>query len=260
MGVIEVVKKGFAIANQSKNLVLVLFGFSFLWNIVSLAARPENAEAATITPALGAIAILFILASIFVQAGSLGFIKEMVKKGQANINDFVASGKTYYLRLLGVGFIVSLFIMILVILAAVVVVAGGGDPNVISLAIGAVLGMLALVGSVLVFFSPYIVVVDNARVIPAIQTSIQVVKAHFWSVVLIGLLLISIGFLVGLVLGLLMGFLTNILAGAPGQLISGFLSSFVNAYLGVITTGAFMTFYLSLQGESQASIPEPPAE
>jgi ABC-type dipeptide/oligopeptide/nickel transport system permease component len=111
------------------------------------------------------------------------------------------------------------------------------------------------VGVVLLFFAPYIVVAEDQSAISAIKKSISLVKANIVNIILIGVVLLVVGFVIGFVLGLLMGLLSNALAGMPGQIAAGFLSSLVNAFLGVVTTGAFMAYYLSLGsgGNSEAS-------
>ena len=60
-------------------------------------------------------------------------------------------------------------------------------------------------------------------------------------------MMILIGFGVGLVLGaILAGINLLVKAAQPTQIAFAVLSSVVNSYLGVLVSGAFMSFYLSL--------------
>ena len=70
MGIFEAIKKGFSVAKSSSSLILVLFAFSFIWNLINI---PFQAPAAgtEISFALLALGILFIAVSIFMQAHML---------------------------------------------------------------------------------------------------------------------------------------------------------------------------------------------
>ena len=43
MGIIEAIKKGFGVASRNLGLVLVLFVFNLIWNIVNVAIMPAGA-------------------------------------------------------------------------------------------------------------------------------------------------------------------------------------------------------------------------
>ena len=257
MGILEVVKKGFSVAQRSANLILLLFAFSFVWNLINIPFQGREAEVgASVT--LMVLAILFVLASIFVQAGSLGYVHNVVKEGKAALGDFVNAGKKYYLRILGVGLIVALFVIILSIFALLAILVGGGEPNPVSVTLSVILGVLGLIGVFLLFMAPYIVIADDARVVQAIQMSIQIVKQNIVKILGIGIILIVIGFAIGFVLGIILGLVGTLMGPTGNLIVAGFLNSVVNAYLGVVTTGAFMAFYLALKGPSAAT--EQPAQ
>ena len=75
MKIRESIKKGLSVATGSMGLVLILFIFGAVWNLinVSLTPRLENPDAGTTAIIVG-VGILFILASIFLQAGFFGFV------------------------------------------------------------------------------------------------------------------------------------------------------------------------------------------
>lgn len=246
MSIFGCIGKGFSIAKSSLPLVLVLFVFGFVWSLINLPfVGPDGvAQPTTISAILG---VLFIFISIFVQAGSLGYVRDVAKQGSSNFGAFTQSGTKNYLRLLGLGIIVGLIMLILVVLAVLGFVAGGDQtqPSPIGVALAVILAVLGAIVLLFLFLSPYAVVVDGKGVIASLKTSAGLVKRNFLKVLGVGVILVLLGFVIGFVLGLLMGVLAGALQGRAGQIVGGLISSGINAYLGVLTTGAFMALYLS---------------
>ena len=82
----------------------------------------------------------------------------------------------------------------------------------------------------------------------------RLVKKNILSLLGISALLILIGFGIGLVLGAILAGLGYLIKQEMiTQTIFALLSSFVNAYLGVVVTAAFMNFYLSIQNQSNTT-------
>ena len=54
MGVIESVKKGFSVAFRSSNLVLVLFTFSFIWNLLNI---PFQGDMTSVTASVSLVVL-----------------------------------------------------------------------------------------------------------------------------------------------------------------------------------------------------------
>lgn len=248
MSVIEAVQSGFRLAGKSRNLVLVMFAFAFVWNLVNIPFNNQLQEpTAGVSAGVMALSLVFIAVSIFLQSGSLGYVHEVAKTGQSNFARFTESGKKFYLRILGISAIVGLFIIILAVVAALAILVGGDTPNAISIVVALILAAFGMYGVLLVFLAPYILIVEDAKVVDSIKASITVVKSNFMTVLGIGILLLLVGFGIGVILGAAFGLLGRVLQGVAGQVVFGFIGSFVNAYLGVVVTGAFMTYYLSLK-------------
>ncbi|MFH1752879.1 MAG: hypothetical protein ABH875_01730, partial [Candidatus Omnitrophota bacterium] len=77
MKVMEAIKKGFEIANANMQLILIVFIFNLIWNIGVIPFTPETpAAGVAVSPALTIISLFFILASIFIQGGVLGSVKD----------------------------------------------------------------------------------------------------------------------------------------------------------------------------------------
>ena len=219
MGIIESIKKGFSVAFRSMDLVLALFVFGFIWNLINVFAF-KNTENPTTQEAVLMIitGIVFILFTIFMQAGSLGYVCDRVKTGSANLSSFASSGGKYYLRILVIGLIV---------------------------------GAVAVVFILLMFLAPYIAVSEERKAIESLKKSVSTVKANFLRILGVFGLLILIGFVFGLVVGLVFALVSLGVKGPAADVIFSALSSFVNSYLGVVVTGAFMNYYLALASNSK---------
>lgn len=262
MGIIESIKKGFSVAFRSMDLVLVLFVFGFIWNLINVFAF-KNTENPTTQEAVLMIitGVVFILFTIFMQAGSLGYVCDRVKTGASSLSSFVSSGGKYYLRVLVIGLIVGAVAVVFILLAslALALLGGGQDPaaqpnrvlNAVSIALAATLVIVAVYFILLMFLAPYIAVSEERKAIESIKKSVSTVKANFLRILGVFGLLILIGFVFGLVVGLVFALVSLGIKGQAADVIFSALSSFVNSYLGVVVTGAFMSYYLALAGNSK---------
>jgi len=248
MRIKESVSKGFGVAKKSLGLVLVLFAFGFVFNLINLFLAPPTGPDVTQTPppALVAVMVVFIFLSIFFQAGSMVYVRDLIKAGTANFGNFTSGGGKYYVRMLLLGIVVSLIVGVLVLLAALVAAFLQNQP-VVSVPLMILCAAFGIYFAVLLFLSPYAVVVDEKGVGASIKLSMKLVKKNILSLLGISALMILIGFGIGLILGgIFAGLSFLIKAEMASQIIFAFLSSLVNSFLGVFVTGAFMNFYLSL--------------
>ena len=90
MGIGEAIKKGFGAARKSKGLVLVLFVFGGIFSLINVFLAPaEGADPNTPPPpALVVSGVIFIFLSIYLQAGSMGFVRDLIKSGSAAMKGF----------------------------------------------------------------------------------------------------------------------------------------------------------------------------
>jgi hypothetical protein len=252
MGIGESVSKGFAVTKKSMSLILLLFVFGFIFNLLNLFLVPPapapvaGAAAQAPSPALIAIAATFILLTIYFQAGSMAFIRDLLKTGSANLGNFKAGGGKYYLRLFVLGLAVSLIVGVFVLLAALSVALLQKLPFV-SVPLAILFAALGIYFVLLLFLAPYVAVVDDKGARASIKLSMKLVKKNILTLLGISVIMILIGFGLGLILGaILAGVSIVIKVVVVSHVIFAFLSSLVNAFLGVFVTGAIMTFYLSL--------------
>ena len=248
MGIGEAIKKGFGTAQKSMPLVALLFALGFIFNLINLFMAPKGAAPnAAPSPTLIVLGVVFIFLTIFLQAGSLGFVRDLLKTGKASLGQFSASGGKYYLRILSLGIVVSLVIGVFVLLAAVSVALLKGGAAAVGVLLAIFFGALGIYFVVLFFLSPYAAVVDEKGVMASIKLSMKLVKKNILPLLAISLLLILIGFGIGMLLGaILAGVSFVIKQETVSQVIFALLSSGVNSYLGVVVTAAFMSFYLAL--------------
>ncbi len=247
MGIGQAIQKGFGIAKKSLSLVLVLFVFGFIFNMVNLTLAPKTPDAGSPSPLLLVLGVIFIFLTIFLQAGSMGYIHDKIKTGVATLSNFASSGRKYYLRLLVLGLLISLIIGVFVLLAALSVAFFKDNLAVLGVPLAILFGALGIYFVVMLFLSPYATVVDEKTVNQSIKLSMRLVKKNILPLLGMSVLLILIGFVIGLVLGAALAGLSYVVKQEMiSQTVFAFLSSLVNAFLGVVVTASFMNFYLSL--------------
>ncbi len=255
MKVMDTIKKGFEIASKNLNLVLVVFIFNLLWNWGVAPFAPEAPEGigpgVTMSPGLIAVSIIFVLLSIFIQGGVLGSVKDAVKDGKLALNKFAGYGGKFYIRLLSLAIIMMLVVGVIGFLAAIIIAAAAPTANAALVLITTIIALglvgLGLYAVLLLFMSPYVLVIEDASVMDAIRGSIAFVKKIILKVLALGALLVLIGFGVGVVIGLIAGLLSLIFKGIFLQLISGTISGGVNAFLTVLVTSSLATYYLAMK-------------
>ncbi|MBP9733438.1 MAG: hypothetical protein KBD07_03580 [Candidatus Omnitrophica bacterium] len=246
MSIFGCIGKGFATAKASGSLILALFGFSFVWALINLPfTSPDSATQPS--PVIFVLGVLFLLINIFIQGGSIGYVEQVTKQGASSLGVFAESGKKNYLRMLVLGLVLGLIMIVLAVLAMMGFLVGGpqAEPNPLAIVVAVVVAIVGALLLLFLFLAPYAVVVDQKGAFSALKTSVAFVRQNFLKVLLVGLVLVVIGFAVGFVLGLITGLLAGVVPGRVGQAIAAFLTSGVNSALGVVTTGAFMALYLS---------------
>ena len=268
MGMLEAIKKGFGIASKNLVLILVLFVFNLVWNIVNIAIMPASAvpapgadaAAAPVVPPETALAtlvlsILFILVSIFMQGGSLGVVRDYIKEGKMKLAQFASYGLKYYLRLFGLGLIIILFVLIVAVIAALIVAATAPLNNAVATVIASIIaiavGLVGIYFVILLVMSPYAMVTDETGIIEAMKRSMRVVKKSFMKVLLLLVLLILIAIGIGVLLGVVTGLLTVALPPKVGQVIIGVVNSLFNGYFGIVMMASFMALYMALAGQEK---------
>lgn len=268
MGMLEAIKKGFGVASKNLVLILVLFVFNLIWNMVNIVIIPAGIVPAPGTDASQApmipqgvalttivFSMLFVLVSIFMQGGSLGVVRDYIKEGKMKLSQFVSYGLKYYLRLLGLGLIIILFVLIIAVIAALIVAATAPLNNTIVTVIASVvaiaIGLVGIYFVILLVMSPYTMVSDEIGVIEAMKRSMRVVKKSFWKILLLLILLVLIAIGIGVLAGVVTGLLTVAFPPKVGQIIIGVVNSLFNGYFGIVMMASFMALYMALAGQEK---------
>ena len=250
MSVKSSVKKGFGVARQSLPVVGILSLFGFIWSLINLyyAPRVQQNPQTALSILIIIATIIFLFVSIFLQAGSLGYVRDKIKQGQADLSIFLSTGGKYYLPIFLVGLIITLVAVVLIVLAALCV----AFLKVVGIVIAVIIAVIGVYLLLLVFFAPYIIVVKDEKAGAALKKSVSLVKKNLLAVLGISLILILIGFVIGILIGLLLG-LTNVVVPSPAsKIIYALVSSLLNSFLGVFVTASFMNFYMEVSNTSGA--------
>ena len=253
MGTIEAIKKGFGLAGKNWNLIFILFFLNVLSNTIGIPLKSlEGSSPSGMKVVIGAGAILlFLVLSVFIQAGLLGCVRDIIKKGAANLNNLFALGKKFFWRLLGLGILIGLITGLLVIccqgsLALSREVFGNVVLKSLGLFISIILGAAAICAGVFFFYAPYILINEEGGIIESMRRSVGFVRRFLGNALGTLALVVLIVFGATIVLGLLVMPL-----GAFRQIIGAILGSGINAYLGIVAMITFMSLYLSLAGEKK---------
>lgn len=241
-----IINKGFSIATTSWPVVLLIFVFSAIFNVINLFLAPQ-AQGPTPqgAPMMIGIGIVFILITIFMQAGSIGYVRDRIKLGKASMSGFAASGTKYYLPLLLLSLVIFGIVLVFGLLSAVVVAALGQGAQAVAMGLVLLLLLLGGLAVLFLFFAPYIAIGDDKGVVYALSNSPAFVGKNFLGVIGMILVLLAVGFALGVLLGVLVGVTSRGLQSMPSQITFTIAGSFLNAILGLFVTSSFMGFYLS---------------
>lgn len=255
MGIIEAIKKGFGIAGKGMALVGVLFAFNLAGNLATLPFTPAPGTTAAPEAALPLLIIsfVFILISIFVQGGSLGLVRDIIKEGKMKLAAITQYGAKYFVRLLVLGILILLSVIIIALIAGLLIAVTAPLNNPAVTAVAVVVAIVIAVAASLFFFipfilSPYAIVCDEIGAIESLKKGIAVGRKPFVRVLvllLLVILLVLIALGVGFLVGLIVGLIAAVIPVGAARILMLIVSSAVNSYLGVVATGAFMAFYLS---------------
>lgn len=256
MGIGEAVKKGFSQSGKLLKVVLLFFVLNSIMGLASLPlAKPENAGQPGIVAISFILSVVFFLIFIFLQGGALGLSRDINKTGAANMANFVAYGKKYYVKILG---LLLLYIGIAIALVLVLGLIGSGILAIMNNAftrtlVGVVAGIVALMAIVLLLFPIYSIVADETSVIQSFKKGMALGKANFWSILGLFMSLVIISILISLAIGFVVGLITVPLPVGITQVVITIVNSAVQSYIPIVMMLALMGYYLGLANKGPES-------
>jgi hypothetical protein len=265
MDIFGSVKKGFGVATKSMGLIIVLFVFNLLGSVASLpfaAVAPGATPSPQLTAGAMIFSVVFILISIFIQGGTLGLVRDVIKEGKMKLASLAQYGVKYYLRLLGLGVLIVLIIAVVALVAGLLIAVTAPINNPVVTTIAVVAAILIAVAMGILFLipftlSPYAIVCDEMGVVDSMKKALETARKPMVRVaVLLALIivLVLIALAVGFIVGFLVGLVTAFVPAGIGRSIMMVATSAINGYLGVVITASFMAFYLSAtKGEAVAA-------
>ncbi|MFH1381195.1 MAG: hypothetical protein ABIH57_03385 [Candidatus Omnitrophota bacterium] len=253
MGILEAVKKGFSMSGKLMKVVLIFFILNTIMGLISLPlASPENAGNTGIAAVSIAISIVFFAIFIFLQGGALGLARDTHKTGTADMGNFSAYGKKYYVRILG---LLLLYILIAVGIVLILALIGSGilaigDSAFTRTLIGVIAALIAFAAITVLLFPIYSIVADDNSIMAALKKGIKIGRENFLRVFGLFLTLVIVSIVISIVVGFLIGIVTVPLPFKVTQILITIINSAVQSYIPIVMMLSLMGFYLGLSNTS----------
>jgi len=273
MGVFQALQNGFiSVAKNIKlwlfivaiNVVLMLISYPVMALVFGRAGfqpgvNPTPEQMASVNwPVFVIFIILMALVQTFVNSGTVGCVKDIIKTGTLDLGKFVEYASRFFMRFLGftvllllimvgVGIIFALLGSLAGVLgnaAAFIGIIFGIILAVIGIAVFALLGIYGSVG-------PVVIVADDKNLMESLGAAFNFVKAKLGALLGLAALLWLMFFAVY--------FVNNILVAIGStafvlQIVLSFIVSLANIYLSLVYITSFMSFYLGDRPGASASV------
>ena len=266
---LEAIKKGFSVATKNLQLVLIVYGVGIAFGLMSL---PFTRRLVTVVPGVAPtlpvgfwlIIIFSIFVQIFVKGGVLGCVREVIKKGAANISEFVNFGKKYYIRLFLLGLLGMVIAGIYGFIFAALIGGIAAGAVILKIILGLLLAAYCVFGVVLALllvFWPYAIVVEGTGVTAGLKKSIEIAKKPITN-------LFKIFGMVAILA--VIAVVVNLVAAIPQILFRRvaillniyriFVVGAVGAYINIAFISALMAYYFTFKGEETGEVVAAPQE
>lgn len=209
-------------------------------------------------PALLGVFLLTVGLGLWLEGGQLGYLSQIAQTERGSVKEFLASGLRAFVPLLGTVFLSLLALAVVILLAVLVIALAGALGPAVGGIITMVLAAVGIVGwlwiMVRTVFWPTAIVLDRLGPIAAFKATWRNTRGRWWKLAGLGALLLLIFFGVGIVVGIL-GMLGAV--GGPVGVALGWLAAILefvaNTYLGFVSAGAVIRFYLDAKAAQGAS-------
>lgn len=248
MTAFECVKKGFSVAKRSSELLLILFIAAFVEGVVNLpfqaSATPGVAQFTAPQMLLG---VAFRLLGVFLFAGALIYIAEVIKQGKSNFETFKSGGARCYLRMLIITIVFAVILTGIRLVIQTVVNIMGGIANPVAVVISLIVATVLFIGFSFLMLAPYAITVKDNSVKEAFPASIAFVKANLQKVLTVTVIIFTVAIALGFIVGAFLGLLSNLLDGFAVSIANIFVLALFTTYIQVVAFGALMALFESAQ-------------
>src|SRR4030042_1494082 len=254
MSIGEAIENGFSQSVKLLRVALIFFVLNVIMGLISLPmAGTENAQKPGVAALSFALSVVFFVIFIFLQGGTLGLARDILKRGSHNMSNFVMYGKKYYMRILG---LLLIYILIAIAVVLLLALAGSGilaiaNNNFTKAIVGTIVLIVAVMAIVLLLYPIYSIVADENSVIQALKKGVRTSWNSFWRTLLLFVLLLVISIFISLVVGFIIGLITVPLPFKVTQVIITIVNSAIQAYIPIVMMLALMGFYLRLTTEAE---------
>jgi hypothetical protein len=257
MKVVDAIRRGFEIANGNVRLVLVVFAFTLMYASIMALSIPhspiEEGDEVAVWSTVAAMTFVFFLAGTFLQGGVLCSVKDILMENKLYLGRLAHCVTKFYARLLGLNLVTILIINVIAFIAISIITASPPTQNAAIITMTTIteliIGGVGLYLMVLLLFSPYILVMDDAGMFQSIAISMDLLgTATFFKVLGRMSLLVLIGVGMNLTMATIVAMLSLAFDGKVFHVLTGILKSGVTAYLVIMVSGSLAAYYLAMKG------------
>jgi hypothetical protein len=240
---LDSIKKAFMLSVAAAKILLVIIVFNVIVNVINLMIipAPVNAEM-TIQKSLTVIGLglLFFIVAIFIQGGVIGYIRDLVKSGSANLSPFISNSGKYFMRMLGV-----ILITLLIAVGWGVIFLGILPALVPALkVVSIILGLVLLIGILILLIMPaYALVGSDLGAMASIRKGVSTATSNFLQIVGILVILVIISIALMFVASFITGLLSIVFKGAANY-VAAVVMAISSGIVTLLADIAYMDFYL----------------
>ncbi len=269
MKIFQAIGSGINVTTRNLRLILWLTIFQVVSGVLTIALAPATA---TVGPEQSPFALIpwwfwiwvliVLLVGVFFQSGVLTYLKEALRSGTSNWDQFLAGAKKFFVRILVFGLLFMAAILIAAVLVVIIsgmfgLVFGGGSENAggaVAVIFSILLGIGVFVGSIFLIFSPMAIVAGDEKLFVGVMKSVQLVTKYFWRSLGLYALLVAFIFLANLIVSIVVNGLFGIII--RNMTILNYVVTVINApfiaYFTTIFTASLLAYYISLSSSAQA--------
>jgi hypothetical protein len=201
-------------------------------------ARPEFIVFAIVVAfVLLLIALALIVITTIARAGLIGGIRQADERGALTFREAWSIGTHYFWRMIGIALMLIAPALLFVVFAGVIILATFGLGALLVVPLACVFALAYIPFAIVAHFAQFAVVVDDLRVGDAFRRGWSVLQSNLGPIIILGVLLLVIGFVAGLIL--LAPFVAIV---APAAVLAGVGGGRLDVFVIVAAAVAFLVY------------------